>query len=106
MIPFNNMCMSPMERDMKHNQDHLKAMRELDDFKKCITDTLVNYIEMIDTKISTQDLKIDQAIIYIKENIDQVASDILTNALDEGRITLKGIYDPDTESLTIGGEIV
>lgn len=106
MGPFNNMCMSPMEREMKHNQDHLNAMRELDDFKKCITEILENYIKMIDEKISAQDLKIDKSVIYIKENIEQTASDILTNALEEGTISLKGIYDPETESLTIGGEIV
>lgn len=105
MRPFER-NMSPMEKEMLNHQLHLKEMRELDDFKKCITNIVENYIKMIDTKISTQDLEIQKATLYMVDNISKTASEFLTNLFEKGKITLDLTYDPNTESLYIGGELI
>lgn len=58
----------------------------IDEFKKCITELIENYIKMIDDKILLQDAKIDDAI---------------ENAIAEGKIKAVGTYDETTESLDI-----
>lgn len=96
MKPFDE-CMSPMERELGHHQMHLKEMRELDDFKKCITEIVENYLKMIDTKMSFQDLEIQRGVLNIPQ--------IVTELFNEGKITVNATYDPETESLTFGGAV-
>lgn len=126
MKPFNDMCMSPMEkefrenqkkhcndvftspmeRDFKQKQMNLNAMREFDDFKKTINGIVANYINLIDTKIANQDLNISKATTYIQENIMQATTDFLTRAFQNGEISIGLTYDAETETLYIGGVIV
>ena len=95
------MCTSPMERDMLHHQEHIKAMRELDEFKQCITSIVENYIKMIDDKMSKQDLKINTSIVYIKDNLSSVAKEKLNELVESGEITIEGSYDTASESLSL-----
>lgn len=105
MKPFNDCC-SPMEQDLIIRQKMLAMLRENDDFKKCITHIVENYIKMIDTKISNQDLKIDQAISYMKDNIQKTVTDIIIQLVEEEKIQFDVKYDEETESLIIGGVVI
>lgn len=71
------------------------------EFKACITKTVENYIKAIDIKIADQDLKIDKAVNYMKENIFETTRDILNDAISKGQISVYESYDEATESLNI-----
>lgn len=98
---FNDKCMSPMEKDFKDHQMHRNEMRELDDFKKCITDIVENYIKMIDTKISSQDLKISIADNFMRTNIVEATTQVVAQAIENGDIKVAIKYNEETESLDI-----
>ena len=100
MPPFK--CdMSPMEHEIREKQFVLKAMRELDEFKQCITSIVENYIKMIDTKISNQDYKIDNSVIFISNNLRDIAYIEITKMFENGEITVEGYYDENSESLSL-----
>lgn len=105
MKPFNE-CISSMEKDLMNRQIHMNEMRELDDFKNSITQIVENYIKMIDTKISSQDLEIKKATAYMVENITQSTNEFVTRLFHEGKIAIDLTYDPNTEQLFIGGELI
>lgn len=100
MKPFNDCC-SPMEQDLIMRQKMLAMLRENDDFKKCITHIVENYIKMIDTKISMQDTEIAKATLYMRENLTQTMIDFITQLSEDGKITLELGYNPDNESLSL-----
>lgn len=92
-------------------------------FKKCIIQTMNNYIETIDTKINLQDLnienkfevqndlinnkfdeqdsKIDEAIEYMKNNIIATTTEIINQAIQNGDLNIGISYDAPTEALNI-----
>lgn len=91
--------LSPMEKEIMNHLNTLKSVKELEHFKNYIVSIVENYIKMIDMKISSQDFKIDRSITYIEENITEAVTPIINEAINN----LELIYDPTTESLTIGG---
>jgi hypothetical protein len=91
--------MSPMEKNLREHQMVMKEMRELDDFKKCISEIVEKYIKMIDTKISSQDLKIQKT--YIEE-----LPEVIIKLFEEDKLTIDLKYDEETESLYIGGVLI
>lgn len=105
MFNIFNPKMTPLEREIKERQEHKKALNEMEKFKACITGIVENYIKMIDMKISAQDKKIETTISEINENLNDVATAELNKALEDGRITITATYDPETESLIIGGGV-
>ena len=97
-----NQAIKDYENDMNQS---------FEDFKSCVMKLMSDYIETLDMKIATQDAKIQNAIEYMKDNITQTASDLFTQALENGDIQagLNVSYDSTTESLVIsfsaeGGE--
>lgn len=101
MMQFSNNIDSPLEREIREKQDHKKALCELEEFKKCISALVESYIKMIDMKVSAQDKKLDE----MRSDIEATATSILRDALNDGKIIIEASYDPETESLMIGGEI-
>lgn len=83
------------------------ALKSNDEFKSCITSIVEKYIRSIDIMIDKQDLKIEQAITFMKENISNTTTEILTEAINAGKITVSEVYDPETESLNmvVSGEV-
>lgn len=86
--------------------------RNIDCFTSCIKQLMLNYIESIDMKIALQDNKIEEAINdqndvianavqYMKNNIIQTASNVVNDAIDEGKILVAITYDEPTEALNI-----
>lgn len=104
MKPFND-CMSPMEKDMTLHQRTLGELRELDDYKKCITSIVENYIKMIDTKINSQDVEIKKASEYMIDNIAYTTTELITKLSEEGKITVDLFYDPNIESLSLTANV-
>lgn len=104
MKPFND-C-SSMEQDLIMKQKMLAMLREMDDYKNCISKICSNYIKMMDTKTANQDLKIAQAVAYLEENIIETSANVLTRLIEEGKITIDVLYDAETESLYIGGVLI
>lgn len=89
-------------------------------FKNQITKIVHDYIAMLDEKVKLQDAKIEDSIVYIKENIIEGVTEVLgqmqesgeledaiVNAFDNlgARVTMlekskvKMVYDSQTESL-------
>ena len=79
-----------------------------EEFKNCIQNMMLNYIESIDTKINNQNAIIEDAVDYMKNNINQVTTEIVNQAIEDGTINVSVSYDPEDEEITIhtseGGE--
>ena len=72
-------------------------------FKNCIIKTMNDYIESIDTKINLQDMDIQNAIDYMKDNLTQTITNLFNEALTNGDIvaSLNIDYTSNTESLVL-----
>ena len=72
-----------------------------EEFKECITKTVENYIKSIDIKIDKQDLVIQNAVDYMKENIVDTTNELVNKAIEDGKIAVYEDYDSATESLNL-----
>ena len=70
-------------------------------FKAHIDKIMHDYIAMVDEKIKMQDLKIEEDITYIKNNIVEAAQTIINEAISNGEISLTSSYEDEILSLTI-----
>lgn len=76
-------------------------------FKNKITKIMHDYIIKIDEKIKMQDLVIDNAIKYMKENITITSREVITEAIKNNEINISSNYKNEVLFLTItdnGGE--
>lgn len=64
------------------------------------------YVNTIDTKIAEQDGKIDDAVAYMKDNLEQIVTELFREAIynHEIQVDFKLTYDAETEELTFGIE--
>lgn len=69
----------------------------MEGFKTCMTEIMSNFI-------TASEMKIDEAIFYMKENIEATTTDVISNAIKNGSITIKEEYDPTSESLELVAE--
>lgn len=72
-----------------------------EEFKNCIQNMMLNYIESIDTKINNQNAIIEDAVDYMKNNINQVTTEIINQGIEDGTFNVGVSYDPEDEELTI-----
>lgn len=79
----------------------LKTKAEQDCFKACITQLMETYIKSIDITIDKQNLKIDDAIQYMKDNINETTLSIINAAMAAGTIRVEQYYNEATESLDL-----
>ena len=70
-------------------------------FKNCIIKTMNDYIESIDTKINLQDMDIQNAIDYMKNNIVETTTNVVNQAIQNGDINISITYDSPSEGLSI-----
>lgn len=70
-------------------------------FKNCIIKTMNDYIESIDTKINLQDMDIQNAIDYMKNNIVATTTNVVNQAIQNGDINISITYDSPSEGLSI-----
>lgn len=105
------------------NEFQKGIIKDFECFKNCITKTMTEYIESIDTKMSVQDSviadkfnEIDEtlenkfqeqdsnianAIQYMKDNIVATATTIINQAIENGDLNVGIEYNPTTEELNI-----
>lgn len=76
-------------------------IKDFECFKNCIIKTMNDYIETIDTKINMQDMNIQNAIDYMKTNIETTVANIINQAIANGDLVVGLSYDSTTESLNI-----
>lgn len=69
----------------------------IEDFKSCMTEIMSNFIE-------SSNMRIDEAIYFMKDNIETTATSIINEALNNGVITIREDYDPNSESLNMVAE--
>ena len=62
----------------------LQTKEENECFKKCITELVENYIKSIDLKIDKQDLKLQEAVKSMTDNIATTTASILQNMRESG----------------------
>ncbi len=72
--------------------------QDIDKFKCCVTELMENYIKSID-------MKMDDASVFMKTNIEETTSNIINSAIDEGRIVITTRYNEETESLEVTGGV-
>ena len=70
-------------------------------FKNCVIKTMNDYIESIDTKINLQDMDIQNAIDYMKNNIVETTTNVVNQAIQNGDINISITYDSPSEGLSI-----
>lgn len=68
-------------------------------FKNCIIKTMNDYIETIDTKINLQDMDIQNAINYMKDNIVATTTNVINQAIANGDLNVGFEYNPSDEAL-------
>lgn len=78
-----------------------------EEFECKITKIVHDYIAMLDEKIKQQDQVIEDSIIYVKNNIEESATEIINQAITNGKIAITHTYDETTKkvSLVIGGTV-
>ena len=78
-------------------------IKDFNCFKNCIIKTMNDYIESIDMKINLQDMNIQNAIDYMKDNLTHTITNLSDEALTNGDIvaSLNINYTSNTESLVL-----
>lgn len=76
-------------------------IKDFNCFKNCIIKTMNDYIETIDTKINLQDMDIQNAINYMKNNIVATTTNVVNQAIQNGDINISITYDYPSEGLSI-----
>ncbi len=85
---------------------------KIDKFTCCIKKLMSDYIQSIDIKIDLQDKTIADAIDnqnevianaieYMKDNIIQTTTNVINDAIEEGKILVAITYDEPTEAINI-----
>ena len=80
---FNNLS-SQLEKSMTDFETGVN--NDVDEFKRCITEIVENFIKVVDDKLFFQDKKIEN---------------VVEDAINSGKIKAVGIYDETSESLEI-----
>lgn len=76
-------------------------IKDFNCFKNCIIKTMNDYIESIDMKINLQDMDIQNAIDYMKNNIVETTTNVVNQAIQNGDINISITYDSPSEGLSI-----
>lgn len=76
-------------------------IKTFDEFRNCIIKTMNDYIASCDMRINNQDIKIADAINYMKDNIVQTATNVINQAIENGDLNVAITYDEPTEALNI-----
>lgn len=74
-------------------------IKDFNCFKNCIIKTMNDYIESIDTKINLQDMDIQNAIDYMKDNIVATTTNVINQAIANGDLNVGFEYNPSDEAL-------
>ena len=74
-------------------------IKDFNCFKNCIIKTMNDYIETIDTKINLQDMDIQNAINYMKDNIVATTTNVINQAIANGDLNVGFEYNPSDEAL-------
>ena len=74
-------------------------IKDFNCFKNCIIKTMNDYIETIDTKINLQDMNIQNAIDYMKNNIVETTTNVINQAIENGDLNVGFEYNPSDEAL-------
>lgn len=88
-------------RDVNRYIDEFETgiINDFECFKNCIIKTMNDYIESIDTKINLQDMDIQNAIDYMKDNIVATTTNIINQAIANGDLNVGFEYNPSDEAL-------
>lgn len=88
-------------RDVNRYIDEFETgiINDFNCFKNCIIKTMNDYIESIDTKINLQDMDIQNAIDYMKDNIVATTTNVINQAIANGNLNVGFEYNPSDEAL-------
>lgn len=88
-------------RDVNRYIDEFETgiINDFECFKNCIIKTMNDYIESIDTKINLQDMDIQNAIDYMKDNIVATTTNVINQAIANGDLNVGFEYNPSNEAL-------
>lgn len=75
--------------------------QDMECFKANITKICNDYIATMDMKIAHQDKVIEDATNYVKENITEVANEIINEQVQNGQIKIATAYDETNKKLSI-----
>lgn len=79
--------------------------KDLEAFEVALRQEFQDFIDVIDTKILSQDNLIEGAVNYMKNNLEETVTNQINAAIDEGRIFVNVAYNEETESLELVGGV-
>ena len=77
--------------------------KDLKEFEVSLRQEFQDFIDVINLKILSQDQLIEEAVNYMKNNIETTTNNIVNKAITDGRIIVNTSYDELTENLNIVG---
>lgn len=75
--------------------------KDHEEFKNCITKIMHDYIMKIDDKIKMQDLVIDNAVKYMKDNINSTCTSIINELILNGDIQITHTYNSENKKVSL-----
>lgn len=82
------------------------TLEDQEAFEIKINQIVHDFTSLVDTKIKSQDATINEAVDYMKTNINNSVSSVLMELFQTKQLTLDFEYNEQTESLDIKGVVV
>lgn len=104
LIGEHNQFMNDLQKQIDDFENG--TTKEFECFKKCVTQLIENHVKAVDERLIQQDLKIVDAMNYMKDHIEETTEKLVNEGIESGRFDVAVSYNEETESLdfiTTGG---
>lgn len=89
------------------NEDFIKEQSaRQEEFELKINQMIHDFTTLVELQIANQQTEVENAIEYMKDNLNETTSEVLMDLVESEQITLKLVYDETTEELNIVGAIL
>lgn len=89
------------------NEDFIKEQTaRQEEFELKINQMIHDFTTLVELQIANQEKEVENAIEYMKDNLNETTSEVLMELVESEQITLKLVYDETTEELNIAGAIL
>jgi hypothetical protein len=89
------------------NEDFIKEQSaRQEEFELKVNQMIHDFTTLVELQIANQQKEVENAVDYMKDNLNGSASEVLMELVESEQITLKLVYDETTEELNIVGAIL
>lgn len=100
LIKEYNTTISTMQNELNKFENDITL--NFEDFKNCMIKTTNDFIDAANMIHAQQQKELDEAITMLLQDVSNTASNIITQAVNEGKIVVNLDYDEVTKTLTLG----